>query len=128
MARMTATFVSIALVVLIVLVFVYTAMMNKRARQEWATADGRIVESRVEARNPPSADRPSIQYGARVVYEYTVAGKAYRSERVSFDGTFWRPTPEAAEADRARYAEGAKVSVFYDPQQPQSAVLDLPLR
>ena len=60
MARMTATFVSIALVVLIVLVFVYTAMMNKRARQEWATADGRVVESRVEARNPPSADRPQL--------------------------------------------------------------------
>ena len=128
MPRMTATFVSIAIVVLIVFVFVYTATMNKRAREEWATAEGRIVESRVEARNAPSADRPSIQYGARVVYEYTVAGKSYRAERVSFDGTLWRATREAAEADRARYAEGAKVGVFYDPGKPQSAVLDLPQR
>ncbi len=125
---MTATFVSIALVVLIVFVFVYTAMMNKRARQEWSTAEGRVVESRVETRNLPGTDRPNIQYGARVVYEYTVAGTTYRAERVSFDGTLWRPTREAAEADRARHAEGAKVSVFYDPGQPQRAVLDLPPR
>jgi hypothetical protein len=128
MPRMTATVVSIALVVLIVFVFVFTAAMNKRARSQWATTEGRVVESRVEARNPPNADRPSIRYGARVVYEYAVAGKAYRAERVSFDGTLWRPTREAAEADRARYAEGAKVSVFYDPERPQSAVLELPLR
>ena len=128
MPRMTATFVSIALVVLITFVFVYTATMSKRAREAWATADGRIVESRIETRNLPNTDRPNIQFGARVIYEYTVAGKTYRSERVSFDGTLWRPTREAAEADRARYAEGATVSVFYDPQKPQSAVLDLPPR
>jgi hypothetical protein len=128
MNRMTATFVSIALVVLIVFVFVYTAMQSNRARETWATVDGRIVESRVEVRSRPGAERPDMQYGAVVVYEYTVAGKRYRSGRVSFEGTAWRANRDAAEADRARYAEGAKVSVFYDPHKPGSAVLDLPVR
>jgi hypothetical protein len=128
MRRMTATFVSIALVVLIVFVFLYTAMLNQRAREAWATTEGRVVESKVEHRSRPGAGRQDLEYGARVVYEYTVAGKTYRSERVSFEGTAWRANRAAAEADQARYAEGAKVSVFYDPQRPDKAVLDLPVR
>lgn len=128
MPRMTATFVSIALVVLIVFVLVYTAMKSNRARETWAIVDGRIVESRVEVRSRPGAERPDLQYGAAVVYEYAVAGKQFRSGRVSFEGTAWRANRDAAEADRARYVEGAKVSVFYDPQKPESAVLDLPAR
>lgn len=125
---MSATIVSIALVVLIVFVLVYTGMMNQRARETWATTEGRIVASRVEVRSRPGAERTDIQYGVHVLYEYTVAGKPYRSERVSFDGTAWRANRGAANADLARYAEGAKVSVFYDPQRPERAVLDLPAR
>lgn len=126
MSRMTATFVSIVAVVLIMFVFVYTALMNKQARETWATTQGVVVESRVEARNEAGADRPNVRYGARIAYEYVVNGKTYRSERVSYEGTLWRPTREAAEADRARFAEGQKVSVFYDPEKPERAVLDVP--
>jgi hypothetical protein len=126
---MTATFVSIALVVLIMFVLVYTAMKSNRARETWATVDGRVVESRVEVRSRPGAERSDdVQYGAVVVYEYTVAGKQLRSGRVSFEGIAWRADRDAAEADRARYAEGAKISVFYDPGKPENAVLDLPAR
>lgn len=125
---MTATVVTIALVVLIVATLVHVATQKRQARESWGTAEGRVVESIVEARNPPGTDRPSVRFGARVVYDYTVAGKAYRSERVSFDGTLWRETRAAAEADRARYPEGAKVTVFYDPERPERAVLDLPAR
>lgn len=128
MRRMSATIVSIALVVLIVFVFVYTAMMNQRARESWATTEGRVVESTVERRTRPGAGRQELEFAARVVYEYTVAGKTYRSDRVSFEGTAWRANRAAAEADQARFPPGTKVSVFYDPQRPDKAVLDLPVR
>ncbi len=125
---MSATFVSIALAVLIVFVLVYTALMNQRSRAAWAATEGRVVESRVEVRTRPGAGRQELEFGARVVYEYSVAGKTYRSERIGFEGTAWRANRAAAEADQARFAPGAKVSVLYDPHRPDRAVLDLPPR
>jgi hypothetical protein len=122
---MTATFVTIFAVLLVVAVFLYTATMNKRARASWAAVEGTVIESRVEARNEPGADRPNIRYGARITYQYDVSGRTYHAERIRFGGTSWSPVREVADREAARFPVGAKVTVHYDPQRPESAVLEL---
>lgn len=125
MPRMSATIVAIAAALLIVLMLAYSIVMNRRARENWVSTEGVIVESRVDARNEPGADRPNIRYGARVTYQYDVGGTAYRGNRLSFVSPVWRADRHSAEADAARYPQGARVTVHYDPANPQNAVLEI---
>lgn len=57
----------------------------------------------------------------RIGYTYSVAGKPYSSEHVSF-ATGYRP--KEVEALLARYAVGQTAPVYYSPAQPALAVLE----
>lgn len=124
MPRMTAIVIAIATVIIIVF-FAYTGAMNKGARENWVSTQGVVVDSRVDSRNEPGADRPNIRYGARVTYQYDVGGTTYRSSRVGFGGGIWRADRRSAEAEAARYPPEAKVTVYYDPANPRNAVLEI---
>lgn len=73
---------------------------------DWPRATGKIV---YVARKSQSVD-------VRVVYDYPVGGQYYRSMRHSFGSSYARPSHS--------YKVGDSVAVFYDPADPQSAVLD----
>ena len=102
---------------------VFRSRRRSRAARAWPSTDGRIVESRVEARTLPG-DRPNTRFTPRIAYEYSVNGRAYRSERVSFGETFWSLAPQTAQASVSRYPPGAPVAVYYDPVRPAESVLE----
>lgn len=106
-------------------VYVYTTRVKTVAATGWPVTEGVILESRVAARNEPGADRPAVRYGAVVVYEYAVAGKTLRGDRIRFEGTHWRLDPAGAEADLKAYPVGRRVLVRYDPARPTEAVLEI---
>jgi hypothetical protein len=64
-----------------------------------------------------------VRFGAILVYEYSVAGRAYRSERFNVDGPQYFSSQRAAEAMLAKFPARTAVTVFYDPAAPGSAVL-----
>ena len=105
--------------------WVWSGRQGERAASSWAIVQGRVVESRVEPQNEPGGGRPSIRYVVRIAYEYEVAGKTYRSDRVRFRGSVLHATPATAEAERARHPLGSTVTVRYDPARPAAAVLEI---
>jgi hypothetical protein len=89
---------------------------------DWPAADGTI-----QSVEPFRAERRgrSITYfdALRLTYDYTVNGQPYTGQRLRLDG---QPTPAESAAGRTlldRYPPGAPVTVYYDPANPASAVL-----
>lgn len=99
-----------------------------RAASRWPSVQGRVVQSGTEVRkvkvmdsDGEADDRYEKRNFANVVYEYVVAGKTYRNNRVSLGedlGNF-----EVAET-LARYPVGKEVTVYYHPRRRNEAVLE----
>ncbi len=106
--------------------------LQVRAAREWPAAAGKVVVSKAEVRKVKVMDsdragghRFEERNFADIVYEYSVAGRKLRNNRVSIGedlGNF-----EVAETI-AKYPVGAVVTVYYNPLHPDQAVLerDLP--
>ena len=106
--------------------------LQVRAAREWPSAAGKIVASHAQVRevrvidsNREGGYRTEQRNLANIIYEYSVADKTLRNNRVSIGedlGNF-----EVAETI-ARYPVGAEVTVYYNPLHPKEAVLerDLP--
>jgi hypothetical protein len=94
----------------------------------WLPAPGKIVSSRVEAREvkssgtgSESSDATEIRNFPAITYQYKVAGKAFQSSHYSVQenlGNF-----EVKET-LARFPKGAEVTVFYNPSDPAQAVIE----
>jgi hypothetical protein len=106
--------------------------LQVRAAREWPSAAGKVVVSKTEVRKVKVIDsdraeghRFEERNFADIVYEYSVAGRKLRNNRVSIGedlGNF-----QVAETI-AKYPVGAVVTVHYNPLHPDQAVLerDLP--
>ncbi|MEO8317366.1 MAG: DUF3592 domain-containing protein [Bradyrhizobium sp.] len=106
--------------------------LQVRAAREWPSTPGKVVVSKAEVRKIRVIDsdredghRFEERNFANVVYEYAVAGKKLRNNRVSIGedlGNF--EVPETI----AKYPAGMAVTVYYNPLHPNEAVLerDLP--
>ena len=85
------------------------------ASNEWPSASGIIVESRLER-----SARTHASYSPIIRYSYVVNGTFYQNSRIDF-GLFWgrRSSQQIIHA----HAPGEKVSVYFSPENPQQAVL-----
>lgn len=106
--------------------------LQVRAAREWPSTAGKVVVSKAEVRSVKVIDsdraeghRFEERNFADVAYEYSVAGKQLRCDRVSIGED--RGNFEVAETI-AKYPVGAVVTVYYNPRHPDQAVLerDLP--
>lgn len=113
-----------------------------RART-WPSAEGEITGVGLLRRVDADGD---VQFGRWVRYRFEAGGRPYEQSRIRFgesvqrdgDRGFVAVTPEAAgvdggsvtglaraaAGDDARYEEGQRVRVYYDPADPQNCVLD----
>ncbi len=107
-----------ALAVGLIIFGLFTMRETSRSRG-WVRAGGRVISSSVNE----YAGKGSTSYRPIVVYSYSVGAARYMSSRISF-----RPhgTTDRNEAARiaGRYGVGTSVDVFYDPQDPEQAVLE----
>ncbi len=81
-----------------------------RRSSGWPTVEGIVIQSGLD------------EQGFRALYEYEVGGSVYYSDRISLlEGS----TNAALDADElaARYPEGIQVDVYYDPYDPEMAML-----
>lgn len=79
----------------------------------WPNTSGTIIESRGGTSSKPALDDIHLSYS------YAVQGQLFTSHR-------WRIGHNGLDGTRlaARYAVGQSVTVYYEPGNPQSAVLD----
>lgn len=106
--------------------------LEVRAAREWPSTGGKVVVSTSVLRDVKvidserqSGSRTEQRNFANVIYEYSVAGKKLRNNRVSIGED--RGNFEVAETI-AKYPVGTVVTVYYNPRHPDQAVLerDLP--
>jgi hypothetical protein len=94
------------------------------ASESWPTAEGKILSSRVQSRRDRDSNgRATTQYTAKVDYEYQVGDRRYRSQRIQY-GLFTSNVRGQARSVVDRYPQGQAVQVRYDPDSPETAVLD----
>ena len=91
--------------------------LRATASKQWPTSPGTVVASALE-KSPDGRWR----YRAAVQYRYRAGGKDYQSNRIFWGGNEGRQKHMASVI--AAYPQGSKVSVRYDPQNPNEAVLD----
>ncbi len=91
----------------------------------WPSVPGRIVVSTTEARpvnsGGPRSDDTELRNFAKVLFEYKVATRTYRGDRVSISENLGND--EVAETV-ARYPVGKDVTVYYNPNRRDQALLE----
>src|SRR4051794_12497911 len=109
-----------------------TVMMVRKYREArrarlWSSTDGKVLVSTVVARrkspgDPGYADTDTeITNEPRVEYEYRVDKKKYRGHKIDLGE---KTSSYELEKILDRYPVGAAVTVYYDPADPNRAVLD----
>ena len=99
-----------------------------QALSHWLPTPGKIISSRVEAREvrssgvgSDSSDTTEMRNFPAITFEYKVGGKKFQSSRYSVKenlGNF--EVPETL----AQFPRGAEVTVFYNPADPSKAVIE----
>jgi hypothetical protein len=98
-------------------------LKNSQTRN-WPTVPGMIVSSELESQTERHHRKPITTYGAGIRYAYEVEGKAYESDQVQLGGTSETSQPGESERMVARYPEGKRVTVYYDPADPATATIE----
>jgi hypothetical protein len=93
------------------------------ASRTWPLAEGRIERSEVVRETSGYGSTNSI-YVPRIEYAYDVAGVTHRASRIDFKGAIYTSFPDRAQAKCDRYFVGAKVPVYFDPRDPETACLE----
>ena len=112
----------------LVLIAAVVKTWQAREAKSWPETTGKVVTSVAEVREVKVSDdereggyRTEERNFANVTYEYSVAGKKLRNNRVSIGedlGNF-----QVAET-LAKYPAGSIVTVYYNPRHPDKAVLE----
>lgn len=95
----------------------------RQTAQNWPSTTGTILMSSVQSRR-------SSRHGGHsnypvIVYQYEVNGKTYQSQRIKAGEQFFNVNVSwEAQKIVDRYMIGAKVPVYYDPNNPAEAALE----
>jgi hypothetical protein len=106
------------------LVLIWQGILFKEAQdaRSWPTANGKIISSRLSAERDSGFNKP-MMYGTSIKYEYSIDGKAFVSNRILF-GQMTSNWSNGANTLISRYPPGKVVTVYYNPKNPEIAVLE----
>lgn len=91
------------------------------ASKSWPQVQGSITRSEVVSSRGTDG---KTMYSADVEYVFQVDGREYQSDKVeATTGVISSSSSSDADEIVSRYPAGQSVAVFYDPNQPSSAVL-----
>ncbi len=99
---------------------VYAALNLSKggSASNWPTTEGKILESKMEKGTSGTGSNRTIQWYPTVKYRYEVDASTYEGDRIIFGSSAELPS-----ATLDRYPVGATVKVFYNPDNPETAVL-----
>ena len=92
-----------------------------RESDNWLPATAQIISGNISARRGSK----STSYVLEIKYAYMVLGQSYENNQFSFgsEGTGY-DTRKKAEGMLAKYPNGSQTTIYYDPSNPQQAVLE----
>lgn len=108
-------------------VIVYNAH-QAQAASHWPTTRGRIMHSGMQRAQRAGAGNSTVGNMPNIEYVYSVGGTEYHGNRIR-GGSIIADSAEATSAP-SRYPVGRETAVYYNPTNPQDAVLEpgAPLR
>jgi hypothetical protein len=95
------------------------SMQRAQESTNWPSVAAVIVSSSVDSRS----GNKGTTYQAKVLYDYTVDGTQYSSNRIGY-GDYGSSNPGHAREVVNQYPKGSKVEVFYMPDHPEESVLE----
>ncbi len=107
------------------LLFIYFRnLIRVRASEGWPASQGIVVASWIrESHSTDDDGSTSTSYYPEVNYTYSVMGTEYQSDKITFGLKTGGSRGKALKVI-AKYVEGNPVTVYYDPDNPQLAVLE----
>ncbi|MBN1517904.1 DUF3592 domain-containing protein [Candidatus Sumerlaeota bacterium] len=103
------------------IIFVGLPTVHKaKASLEWPTTDGVVTSSEVVT----SHDEDGTTYGANIIYRYTIDGQELIGDTVWYGGNFKSSSKKLALKTVGKYPKDKQVTVHYDPDRPNEAVLE----
>ena len=96
-----------------------------KASMSWPYVQGRVIAASVRqvVERGDAETRDMTKYVPLVQYEYQVAGKTFQGNQLAFQEKSYNSHKKAF-ALVAAFAAGSQVMVFFDPANPQNAVLE----
>jgi hypothetical protein len=114
----------IAMFVILLLAMIQGAPVQ--GARKWLSTDGIIVTSYISSeRDDENIKSPRIFYVPNVSYTYFAKGKQQLAKRLYFGARQKHTQRDAAAKDLAPYPVGMRVTVYYNPDNPQDAVLQI---
>ena len=98
----------------------WTVLQKAQASTTWPSVQGEILASDVNYWSDEDGD----YYQPEVTFEYTVADRRYEASRINFSSDTSYNTNDDAQAVTNRYPVGQTIPVYYDPTEPDTAVLE----
>lgn len=96
-----------------------TTVRNASVSRNWPAVTGTITASQVAI----STDEDGTTYSADVQYTYVVNDRRYTADTVNF-GEYGSGSRSRIDKIVARYPPGGQVTVYYNPDNPGTAVLE----
>jgi hypothetical protein len=100
----------------------FRAVGKAKASETWPTTIGKIVSSEVRVEESRDDDG-ATWYNPVVAYSYSAAGRTIEGSRIRF-ANMRRGSQRKAEQVLASYQAGGPVTVRYNPEKPDEAVLE----
>jgi hypothetical protein len=98
----------------------WTIVQDARASSSWPTAAGAVISSEVSHSTDAEG---GDSYSPEVDYQYQVDGQNIINDQIKFGENSY-DSRRRAEEIAANYPVGRQVTVYYDPEQPDKAVLE----
>jgi hypothetical protein len=105
-----------------VLAFFFAGRRISKEAAGWPVTPGTVVTSGTETIHQTQQGREVTSYAPVVEFAYQVHGREYRSRQITL-GARLAGTQSFAEQTAARYPQGSRVEVHYDPADPSNACL-----
>jgi hypothetical protein len=121
--HMTVYIILLIIGLLASLLLLRSILLGRKSRT-WPSTGGTILQSAIDTVQSVDDDgTSSTSYGLRLQYEFSVGGQAYQGNRRTFAEmrtSSYRSMQKLLE----RFPQGGSVTVFYDPDDPSSCVLE----
>lgn len=99
--------------------FALPPLQYSAASRSWPTVPGTITRSEVKVLRSDG----NTHYNTDIAYSYSVGGKEYSSSGITIGDSPLDNNVTKAKRLQSEYSVGKDVTVFYDPELPESAVL-----